>query len=198
MAVMIKGLNGNLILQFDQAGFEENYRFLEERFSTNSQLFNGSRLYFQGPGIATYNHEQLLALQKLCLDKGMILNNCLENTLEKEGLRNKDVTLRRNVRSGQKVRSEGSVVVWGDVHESAEITAVGDIVVLGRLEGVAHAGCAGDMDSFVFALQLTPTQIRIGNRVSRASGKEKATYPEVAYWDSQNICIKEYNPRDKR
>ncbi|MEQ8174151.1 MAG: septum site-determining protein MinC [Syntrophomonadaceae bacterium] len=199
MAVKIKGLNSSLVLTFDQTGFDKNYEYLLERISSNQQLFNGSKVVFQGPGLSTYSHEQLISLQKMCLEQGMVLQNIQETRPIKAEKNDRDVNIRRNVRSGQKIRSEGSVVVWGDVHESAEITAVEDIVVLGRLEGIAHAGCTGDMSSVVFALQLSPSQIRIGSRVSRAvERKQKTGYPEVAYWDSENICIKEYNARDKR
>ncbi len=199
MAVKIKGLNSSLVFTFDQAGFDKNYEYLLERISSNHQLFNGSKIVFQGPGLSEYSHEQLISLQKMCLEQGMVLQNIQETTPIKAEKNDRDVNIRRNVRSGQKIGSEGSVVVWGDVHESAEITAAGDIVVLGRLEGIAHAGCTGDMNSVVFALQLSPSQIRIGSRVSRAVERnQKTDYPEVAYWDSENICIKEYNPRDKR
>jgi Septum formation inhibitor len=199
LAVKIKGLNSSLVFTFDQAGFDKNYEYLLERISTNHQLFNGSKIVFQGPGLSEYSHEQLISLQKMCLEQGMVLQNIQETTPIKAEKNDRDVNIRRNVRSGQKIGSEGSVVVWGDVHESAEITAAGDIVVLGRLEGIAHAGCTGDMNSVVFALQLSPSQIRIGSRVSRAVERnQKTDYPEVAYWDSENICIKEYNPRDKR
>jgi septum site-determining protein MinC len=199
LAVKIKGLNSSLVFTFDQAGFDKNYDYLLERISSNHQLFNGSKIVFQGPGLSEYSHEQLISLQKMCLEQGMVLQNIQETTPIKAEKNDRDVNIRRNVRSGQKIGSEGSVVVWGDVHESAEITAAGDIVVLGRLEGIAHAGCTGDMNSVVFALQLSPSQIRIGSRVSRAVERnQKTDYPEVAYWDSENICIKEYNPRDKR
>ncbi len=197
MTVNIKGVNDSLVLFFDQGDYDEHFAFLKERFSKNRQLFAGSRILFQGPALNDFSQEQLAALQGLCLEHGMVLNNFQAQITPRPTKKNRDLTLKRNVRSGQKLRSEGSVVVWGDVHESAEITAVGDIVVLGRMQGVAHAGCEGDMDSIIFALELAPTQLRIGNRVSRASGdKVKTDYPEMAYWDSENICIKEYNPRE--
>lgn len=197
MTVKIKGVNDSLVLFFDQGDYDEQFAFLKERFINNQQLFSGSRIVFQGPALINFTREQMAALQALCLEHGMVLNNFQTQSNPKPERKKHDLNLRRNVRSGQKIRSEGSVVVWGDVHESAEITAVGDIVVLGRLQGVAHAGCNGDMESIIFALELSPTQLRIGNRVSRASGdKVKADYPEYAYWDSENICIREYNPRE--
>jgi septum site-determining protein MinC len=109
----------------------------------------------------------------------------------------RDLMIYKTLRSGQKVHSDGSIIIWGDVHESAEITAANDVVVLGRLEGLAHAGCFGDLNSTIFALTLTPRQLRIADRISRSSGKIiKNPYPEIAYVEGEGICIKEYSNRD--
>lgn len=199
MAIKIKGVNNSLVFVFEPGAFDDYKSFLQERFTSNPQLFSGSRVIFHGPGLKDLNQEEISALQLLCLENGMLLNNMEDHPRPEKQTASKDLVIRRNVRSGQKIRSEGSVVIWGDVHESAEITAAGDIVVLGRLEGIAHAGCYGEMSSIVFALQLTPSQIRIGNRVSRASGDSiKSSRPEIAYWDAENICIREYNSRDNQ
>jgi septum site-determining protein MinC len=108
-----------------------------------------------------------------------------------------DLFIHKNLRSGQKVHADGSVVIWGDVHESAEITAARDIIVLGKMGGIAHAGCFGDTSSIVFALNLVPSQIRIADRISRSPEDQKSRpYPEVAYVDEDGICIKMYNPRE--
>jgi septum site-determining protein MinC len=76
--------------------------------------------------------------------------------------------LRRTLRSGQKIVYKGSVVVLGDVNPGAEISAGGDIIVLGKLRGIAHAGVRGDENVSVSALALEPSQLRIGPVLSRA------------------------------
>lgn len=75
--------------------------------------------------------------------------------------------VRHTLRSGQRIRYEGSVVVIGDVNPGAEVVAAGDVIVLGAMRGVAHAGCHGDGNCAVMALRLQPIQIRIGKLVSR-------------------------------
>jgi septum site-determining protein MinC len=75
--------------------------------------------------------------------------------------------IRRTLRSGQRVRYDGSVVVMGDVNPGAEVLAAGDVIVLGAMRGMAHAGCQGDGTCCVMALRLEPTQIRIGKTISR-------------------------------
>ncbi|MDD3898633.1 MAG: septum site-determining protein MinC, partial [Syntrophomonadaceae bacterium] len=187
----IKGLNDSLVLIFEKGSFEEYCSLLEEKIGANKQLFNGSRVVFRGEGLRNLSHDEMIKLQKLCLDNGMILNNTVSEsrlkgkpdspatTLSAQPAVktvapsippvNKDIIIHRNLRSGQKLHSEGSVVIWGDVHESAEITAAGDIIILGTLGGIAHAGYYGNDNSVVFALNLVPGQIRIGNKISRAS-----------------------------
>jgi septum site-determining protein MinC len=211
----IKGLNDSLVLVFEKGSFDDYYSMLEEKISANKQLFNGSRVVFRGEGLRNLSHDEIIKLQKLCLDNGMILNNTVSESRLKEKSNippttlsaqpvnktvpsstpsgNKDIIIHRNLRSGQKLHSEGSVVIWGDVHESAEITAAGDIVILGTLGGIAHAGYYGNDNSIVFALNLVPGQIRIGNIISRASDDQtKRPYPEIAFLENGNICVQEY------
>ena len=70
-----------------------------------------------------------------------------------------------SLRSGQSVFQAGSVVVVGDVNPGAEIIAEGNIIVLGKLKGLAHAGCRGDHRCFVSALKMEPIQIRIAEKI---------------------------------
>jgi septum site-determining protein MinC len=48
--------------------------------------------------------------------------------------------LQITVRSGMDIRHEGSIIIMGDVNPGGEIYAAGDIIVWGRLRGIAHAG----------------------------------------------------------
>jgi septum site-determining protein MinC len=207
--VKIKGVNGNLMVVFDTAPFADIYRELGEKIKNNQQLFKGSRVVFSGSGLANFSLDELASLQQLCLNYGMVLNNtelpirksagakAASTPAPKSSPSPGDLFIHKNLRSGQKIHSEGSVVVWGDVHESAEIIAARDIIVLGKMGGIAHAGCFGDASSIVFALNLVPSQIRIADRISRSPEDQKARpYPEIAYVDNEGICIKVYNPRE--
>ena len=199
--VNIKGYNNNLVFVFGKGTFEEYTNYLQQKFSGNSQVFKGSQVVFRGDGLQNLLSEEIASLQRLCLDYGMVLNNAAEAPKKSETPRKKesggDLIIRRTLRSGQKVHSEGSVIIWGDVHESAEIIAGRDIIVLGKLQGIAHAGCYGDMTSTVFALTLAPSQIRIADKISRSSESGIInTYPEFAYVEGDNIYIKQYDPRD--
>jgi septum site-determining protein MinC len=64
------------------------------------------------------------------------------------------------------VRFSGDVVLFGDVNAGAQVIADGDIVVLGRLRGLAHAGSRGDSTAVVVGLDMQSGQVRIGDAIA--------------------------------
>lgn len=100
------------------------------------------------------------------------------------------------LRSGQKVESDHSLVILGDVNSGAEVIAGGDIVVLGTLRGVAHAGAYDETGGgrIIFALNLQPTQLRIGMVISRGSS-ETQRVAEVARVEGSLIVVEPYQAR---
>lgn len=97
----------------------------------------------------------------------------------------------RTVRSGNAVRFDGDVTIFGDVNPGAMVTASGSIIVLGALKGVAHAGATGDETAFILGLHLQPTQIRIGRRIAIAS-EDRTMGPELAVIRDGRIVIEPY------
>lgn len=100
------------------------------------------------------------------------------------------------LRSGQIERFYGNIVIVGDVNPGALIQAGGNIIVLGTLRGVAHAGMNGNMESIVAAYDLQPTQLRIGNKISRPPDEESESLhlPEIAKIRSGEVIIEPYLP----
>lgn len=115
----------------------------------------------------------------------------------------KTVLWRRTLRSGQQIAFDGNVVVLGDVNPGAEVIAGGDIIVMGALRGLAHAGAKGRSDAVVVALDLQPTQLRIGHRLGRPPegegtlpGRRPTPRLEVARLDAGQIVVEEGLRRD--
>ncbi len=79
---------------------------------------------------------------------------------------------RSSLRSGQKVEFEGSLVVLGDVNDGAEVIAGENIVVLGALRGLAHAGAKGNKEAIIAASSIETMQIRIANVVKEIEREE--------------------------
>ena len=106
--------------------------------------------------------------------------------------------LRKTIRSGQSISSDGNIVVIGDVNPGAEIIAKGDITVWGILGGIAHAGSDGNNYSRIRALKLNPVQIRIGEVFARRPDTINLPYiqksseyvPEEAFTYKGSIVIR--------
>ena len=95
------------------------------------------------------------------------------------------------MRSGQEIHVESGIVVLGDVNPGAKITAKGNIIVLGKLKGYAHAGSGGVHDAYIYALTMQPTQLRIGDLIARSPDKfeRKNLTPEMAFVEDGHIVI---------
>ena len=95
------------------------------------------------------------------------------------------------VRSGEKISSNGNLIIIGDVNPGAQISAKGNIYVWGKLCGIAIAGRDGEDNCFIASLYLNPLQLRINNKVA-IGPKEKPIdhYPEIALLNKGKIVIK--------
>ncbi|MFT4626182.1 MAG: septum site-determining protein MinC [Myxococcota bacterium] len=106
-------------------------------------------------------------------------------------------TVRRTLRSGSVVRFDGDLLVFGDVNPGAHVIATGNIVVLGALHGVAHAGAGGDESAFILGLSFHPTQLRVARAIAlppeRPSSRVFA--PEIAVLRDGAIVIRQYKGR---
>lgn len=98
---------------------------------------------------------------------------------------------RHSLRSGQKIEFSGSIVVLGDVHFGAEVIAGENIIVLGTLRGLAHAGAKGNKEAIISAGSIETTQIRISNIIRNCdlSEFENAIIKTNAYVDKDEIVI---------
>ena len=94
------------------------------------------------------------------------------------------------VRSGEYLDSPGDLLILGDVNPGAIVSAEGNIIIWGRLLGIAHAGTKGNSQAKISALQLRPVQLRIANKVARGpKEKPQIGLAEQAKIDSEEIII---------
>jgi len=117
----------------------------------------------------------------------------LHQSVETQG---ESLVIKRTLRSGQVIHHPGHVVIIGDVNPGAEIRAGGSVVVWGRLRGMVHAGAdeAHRAEAVVCALQLAPTQLRIGDFVARAPADDDHEWvPEMASIQGNQIVAESWN-----
>ena len=98
--------------------------------------------------------------------------------------------LQMAVRSGVEIRHSGTVILVGDLNPGGIVVANGDILVWGRLRGIAHAGADGNSKCLIMALQMEPTQLRIADYVARAPTTQLTQVsPEIAHVTPEGIRI---------
>lgn len=102
--------------------------------------------------------------------------------------------LRKHIRSGQKIHFNGNIVIVGDVNQGAEITASGNILVMGACRGFVHAGSDGDSKSTIIASRIQSPQIRIAHYITRPleNSAEISNFPEMAHIRQDMIVIEDY------
>ena len=137
-------------------------------------------------------HENAVEVEEILVPEKDIYGD----TLYQESQTEKVLTLKRSLRSGQKVRYAGDVVIYGDINPGAEVIAGGNVLVMGALKGLCHAGARGDDSALIIAFDFRPAQIRIGRKIAippeRASRPPKTYVPEIAWVRGGEILIEPY------
>lgn len=99
---------------------------------------------------------------------------------------------RGSLRSGKKIEYEGSIVILGDVNSGAEVIAGENIVIVGTLRGMAHAGARGNRKAMISAVSIEAPQIRIADIIKEAEKEEKQEQKEIktyAYISENKMII---------
>ena len=115
----------------------------------------------------------------------------IKKTFSKEILASVTKFHRGSLRSGQKIEYEGSIVILGDVNAGAEVLAGENIVVLGILRGMAHAGAKGNKEAIIAAASIESVQIRIANIVKEIEKTEINEIKTCAYVNENSEVILE-------
>jgi septum site-determining protein MinC len=107
--------------------------------------------------------------------------------------------LQSTVRSGVEIRHPGTIVIFGDLNPGGKAIAAGDIIVWGRLRGIAHAGAQGNAQCRITALQMEFTQLRIADAVARAPKiRPGRLSPELAFITTEGIRLAKTSEFTKR
>lgn len=106
--------------------------------------------------------------------------------------RSDTLLLAGRVRSGQSVQAKKHLVIMGDVNPGCELTAGGDILVLGSLCGTAAAGQPDNRDAIILALDFRPIQVKIGAFVAAGLPTAGQGTPEFAHLEAGAIVVDDY------
>lgn len=195
-SVVIKGTKEGLTVFIEKNDdFDDIRDKIYRKLAEGKGFFEGGKVKLKLKN-GSFNSEQYKMLESLFTEFGMDL---LEASSPKTIIfpkphRKRVLLLKKTVRSGQKILYKGTIIIIGDSNPGSELIATGDIIVMGALRGMAHAGAQGDTTAMVAAGKLQPTQLRIANVISRPpEGKqEPPQIPEIARLKNNVIVIDPY------
>ena len=202
-AVILKGRRNGITISLDPSiSFDELKVHFHRRVVETKQFFEGakSNVSFTGRKLSEEEEQELLKI--ITTETSLDVPYVAEQGLFKPSTTSFDTSpahLPHNIyntsyhqgglRSGQSIRYSGSVVVLGDVNPGSEIVAEGNIIVLGALKGMVHAGCTGNEDCFVSGLVFWPTQLRIANIITYIPNDKKKRTPSCAYIQEGQVFV---------
>lgn len=209
-SVVIKGNKyGIIVVLKPDVPYDELKQLIAEKFKESSKFFENAKMAISFEGRRLTNDEQREILDIIEENTDMHIVCIMDNDAEKEEafhktLDQKLLELNNNtgqfykgiLRSGASLEFETSVIIIGDVNHGARVVSKGNIIVLGSLKGTAYAGATGNTNSFVVALDMSPTQIRIADTIARAPDKpvkDEVKEVKIAFLEEGNIYIEPLN-----
>lgn len=207
LPVKLKGVGDSLWVTLDPAQPEDILKKeIRKLFERLKHLAINARVIID-PGVPE-GHDDLIdrlgSFLKETFDVGHVSSPPQKRSTAVERRRQRDVgrswthrgsdvlMLAGRVRSGQKVAAKKHLVILGDVNPGAEIIAGGDILVMGRLLGMASAGQPDNEDAIILALEFRPTQIQIGGFVAAGAASSAERSVEYAHVENGTVIVEEY------
>ena len=214
MKIIIKNTNGEFIKELSVRELDSFQKIVEELsplkepikayiFAINEEInayqlaefkLNLEKLKNNSLHIYSNNRENILTSKSLKIDSKFINEKELKNILflttsEKQ----EDILHKGTVRSGERISSNGDLLIIGDVNPGAIVSAKKNVYVWGKLLGIALAGEGGNKNASIASLYLNPLQLRISGIVAIGpKDKPKNYFPEIAILENQSIIIKPY------
>jgi septum site-determining protein MinC len=203
--VVIKGNKSGIRLVLDkEMPFEDLLREVKIKFKESSNFLGKAQvaISFDGRKLSEEEEAVLLQcirdnskLQVVCvLDEDKVreelFDRCLSDRLMELNA-NTGQFFKGNLRSGQVMEFETSVVILGDINVGAQVVSTGNVVILGNLFGAVYAGASGRENAFIVALKMDPLQIRISDVIARSSDEKHdiPKEPQIAYLKDGAIYI---------
>ncbi len=192
MGITVKGERSYITIKIDGEVDSEAIEGLKTQIERNKTFFREGKVLirYAGEGMPCKALNEIIDILS-SIEYITILGVLTEGIPQGEG---NAIVIKKTLRSGQSISYNGDVVIVGDVNAGAEVVAEGNIIVLGSLRGLAHAGAMGDRSAIVYALDLSPLQIRIADIIARAPDHVKnKSVPEIARVENDNIVIETFS-----
>lgn len=202
--VVIKGNKAGMTVYLDPAvSFTELLEAVEKKFKETAKFWGAAQMTLTLEGRELTAEEEFRIVNTITENSDIEILCLIDsdaNRIERceKALNEKLMELssrtgqfyKGNLRSGDVLESEASIVVIGDVEKGARVAARGNIIVLGSLKGAALAGIAGNLNSVVVAIEMAPSQVKISDlSLQKAEkGKPLGRGPMMVLVENGRIC----------
>ncbi|RUM32444.1 MAG: septum site-determining protein MinC [Aquifex sp.] len=151
----------------------------------NNKIFEGSLVIIENPEVLSEGERKKVEEILKKLTKGVFEKQ------KEEKEENRLLIINKSLRAGQRVEHRGDILILGDVNKDAEVLAGGNIIVFGKLRGIAKAGLIGDESAVIIALVMEPQMLQIGRKKAIPSDSESNSpgYPEIAKIENGEIIL---------
>ena len=209
--VVIKGFKAGIILFLNpDTSYETLKKDIADKIKSSAAFFGeaAKAVSFKGRDLTDEQKMEIVdiiqancSLSILCImeddpETEAAFQKTIERKLEQD-YSNTGQFYKGNLRSGQVLDVETSIIIIGDIKPGAKVISKGNVIILGSLKGNVYAGAAGNTNAFVVALDMRPVQIRIADTIARAPDNPEKTpgnQTKIAFLDNGNIYIE---PLDK-
>lgn len=172
--VTLKGTNdGYHLLLNDDSSLKSIYEETDElltKINKESKEQNEFEIIVN-TGNRLFSKEEKDKLEKIITEKSsFLIKDYIENIVDLELAEQwyRETTPKffmKNIRNGQIIDCKRDIVLFGDVRPGGVVRSSGNIIIIGNVQGLVHAGAEGDEEAVVIAPFYFDAQVRIGEHV---------------------------------
>lgn len=204
--VVIKSSKSGMSVYLDpECTFEELLAEIAAKFKESARFWGNVQMALMLEGRELTAKEEFMVVNTITDNSGIEVLCLIDNDAKRierceKALNQKLMELssqtgqfyKGDLRRGESLESEASIVIIGDVNHGARVTAKGNIIVLGELKGTVHAGVSGNRSSVIVAMEMAPLQIKIADLSIHygEKGKRLGRGFMAASVENCSICIK--------
>lgn len=218
-AVIIKSSKCGINLVLDQTmPFRELLAEILNRFKESERFFANASfaISFEGRKLTEEEKYQIIdaimaetSIKILCIiEEDEIRDTILRQKMQEQQRRKAEATKENasfyygSLLAGERLETDESVVIIGDVPQGASVVSQSNVVVLGALKGSTYAGMSGKSGCFIFALDFEPENYNIagiyGFPVSKGksslfSKRNKTPFAMIATASEGIISVRPFN-----
>lgn len=197
--VVIKGNKAGMTVYLDPAlPFTELLEAVKKKFRETARFWGSAQMTLTLEGRELSPEEEFSVVNAITENSGIEILCLIDADAERirrceKALNEKLMELsastgqfyKGNLRNGDVLESEASIVVIGDVDFGARVSAKGNIIILGALKGTAQAGLSGNRNAVVVAMEMAPSQVKISDLLF-----QKAEKGRLLGWGPMMVFVK--------